>query len=517
METLKRRAHTLWAGLIVATLFILWVLQGASFAAPPPLANPNIFVELAKKVMPSVVNISTYTTSRSGGFPGGQGMNQDEYFKWFFEEFFGQPGGGGSGPGAPGGPYGKKRPRSGPSKGEKMPLSMGTGFVIDADGLIVTNNHVVGDADDIKIKFTEDPAEEPTDGTVIGKDPDLDVALIRVKTKRALIPLPFGNSDELEVGEYVAAAGNPFGRGHSISHGIVSAKHRDAPGLLAKYIQTDAPINPGNSGGPLVNLKGEVIGVNNAIDARAQGIGFSIPINLVKNVLPQLKTKGVVERGYVGILVSELSPEIAEQVGAPSTLRAPFVTHVDPGEPAAQAGIKPYDVVTEINGKTVRTSNDLVLEVTGVPVGGKAAVKVLRQGKEKTFNIIVARRPDSPKIAAWKQNRSQSPGEKTPPSAKSGLYTGLSLQELTSSNAKQFGLTADVKGLVVVEVADGSPAEKAGLTEGNVILEVNQKEVESLKQFNSIVSSKQSYLLRVQRSAPNGQPVFWVAILDLKA
>ena len=207
-----------------------------------------------------------------------------------------------------------------PANPKNLPkaMSLGTGFIIDSSGLILTNNHVVADADEIKISFTESLDEKPTDGEVVGRDTELDVALIRVKSKREMVAVSFGDSDALEVGEYVIAVGNPFGQGHSVTHGIISAKGRLAPDFpLANYLQTDAPINPGNSGGPLVNLKGEVIGINNAIDQRAQGIGFAIPINLVKKVLPQLRTKGTVSRGYIGVLVNEMTPEIAPKLGVP--------------------------------------------------------------------------------------------------------------------------------------------------------------------------------------------------------
>jgi serine protease Do len=198
------------------------------------------------------------------------------------------------------------------------------------------------------------------------------------------------------VGEYVIAVGNPFGQGHSVTHGIISAKDRKSPDFrLANYLQTDAPINPGNSGGPLVNLKGEVIGINNAIDQRAQGIGFAIPINLVKKVLPQLKSKGSVSRGYIGVLVNEMSPEIAEKMNLPKDLRAPIVTQVFPGGPADVAGIKPYDAITQFAGKPVRSSDELVLSVTQVAVNESVPIQVMRNGEKKDLSIKVAQRPSA--------------------------------------------------------------------------------------------------------------------------
>lgn len=348
-------------------------LPSTQISVSPPLQyDPNVYVTLAKRVMPSVVNISTTKNleRRQRGFSRGQAP--DEFFDFFF-----------------GGPNYNRRG----APQQARPNSLGSGFVIDPTGIILTNNHVVADADSIKITFTEDPSETPTDAKIIARDPELDVALIKVNTKRALQALPLGDSDTLEVGEFVAAAGNPFGRGHSISSGIISAKNRplrEAP--LTTYLQTDAPINPGNSGGPLVNLKGEVIGVNTAIDARAQGIGFAIPISLVKSVLPQLKDKGTVERGFLGVAIRDLNEEVAAELGVRKDLKAPLVQQVDLGTPAYSAGIRPYDLIVEFNGQTVRSSSELMSAVASSPVGESVQVKVLREGKEKSVQVKLGKR-----------------------------------------------------------------------------------------------------------------------------
>jgi serine protease Do len=329
---------------------------------------------LAKKAIPSVVNISTLTTVKAA-------YNQDDPAE-LFRQFFG------------GGGIPSVRRRGAPKHPPKA-AALGTGFVIRSDGIILTNNHVVADADEIKIHFTENPEEKPTEGKVIGRDPDLDIALIKVKTPQKLIALPLGDSDALEVGEYVMAVGNPFGNGHSVSHGIVSAKGRESPGVrLAKYVQIDVPINPGNSGGPLLNLKGEVVGINNAIDARAQGIGFTIPINAVKPILNQLESNGKVERGYIGAVVGPLTAEIAEHIGVKSDLQAPLITEVTAGSPAEKAGLKPYDVVMSVDGSSVVTPNDLVMAIASAPVGKKIPIKVSRNGSEKVLFIETAPRPD---------------------------------------------------------------------------------------------------------------------------
>jgi serine protease Do len=464
----------------------------------PLPVDANIFVNLAKKVVPSVVNISTSKTFKS---PLGQGA-PDDLYRRFFEDFLG--------PGFGGGPqFGDPR-RKGRKNPKDLPksVSLGTGFIIDSSGLILTNNHVVADADEIKVNFTESLEEKPTDGEVVGRDPDLDVALIRVKSKREMIPLSLGDSDALEVGEYVMAVGNPFGQGHSVTHGIISAKGRAAPNFpLATYLQTDAPINPGNSGGPLVNLKGAVVGINNAIEARAQGIGFAIPSSIVTQILPQLKTKGSVERGYIGTLIGDLSPELAEKLGVSKDLKAPFVTHVTSGEPADQAGIQPYDIILEVNGKKPSTSSELVAAITSIPVGETAEIKISRNGKPLTTKVKVAKRPN----AQDKIERNKKPSQKD------HLDTGMSLENLTPDLASQLGIPSKVTGVVISAIEYGSPADKAGLSRGDAIVEVDRKPVKDVDTFYSVVKEKKSYLLRVLKTAASqGQPVYGVSILDLK-
>ena len=324
--------------------------------------DANIFVKLSKKIVPSVVNISTTMTIKNSG--SAQSSPEDILRKFFGDILRGNP----SYRGPRGGDEDDdddsqplpQLPPGTPPKNLPKAQSLGTGFIIDSSGLILTNNHVVADADEIKISFTESLDEKPTDGEVVGRDTELDVALIRVKSSREMTAVSFGDSDALEVGEYVIAVGNPFGQGHSVTHGIISAKGRLAPDFpLANYLQTDAPINPGNSGGPLVNLKGEVIGINNAIDQRAVGIGFAIPISLVKKVLPQLRAKGTVSRGYIGVLVNEMVPELAAQLKLPKDSQAP----------AAAAGHPAYSTGTDFparNGRSGAESASVVEAGGGV-------------------------------------------------------------------------------------------------------------------------------------------------------
>jgi len=481
-----------------------------AFAAP---GDANVFVNLSKKVVPSVVNISTFSVVKN---PYGQG-SPDDLFRRFFEDFFQRHGGGRKddyrreSPSLPNpDDEGEEdTPRSNPRLPKAM--SLGTGFVIDSSGLILTNNHVVAGADEIKIYFTEASDEKPTDGEIVGRDPEIDIALIKVKTKRELVPIAFGDSDALEVGEYVMAVGNPFGQGHSVTHGIISAKSRLAPDFpLANYLQTDAPINPGNSGGPLVNLRGEVIGINNAIDQRAQGIGFAIPINLVKKVLPQLRSKGTVARGYIGVLVNELTPEVAAKIGVDPELTAPFITHVYPGQPADKAGIKPYDVVLEVAGKPIHSGLELISAVTAVSIDETVSIKVLRGSAEKTLNIKIAQRPGTSALAeADKKDKKKDAKAKQ-------IQTGMILETITPEDAKQLGLPEKSGGVLVASVMDGGPADQAGLARGDIILEIDRSVVKNVDEFYSIVKEKKSYLLRIRRSDSQGREGFAVVVLGLK-
>jgi serine protease Do len=476
---------------------------GSSGATGP--SDVNIYIGLSKKVVPSVVNISTYSRVKS---PFSQGA-PDDLFRRFFEDFFRQHGGGGGG-----GPRGREEDDGegpdGPPGGGPRAMSLGTGFIIDASGLILTNNHVVAEADQIEIRFTEDEEEKPVNGEVVGRDPEIDVALIKVKGKKELVPLALGDSDSVQVGEYVAAVGNPFGHGHTVSHGIISAKNRHAPDFpLARYLQTDAPINPGNSGGPLVNLKGEVIGINNAIDQRAVGIGFAIPVNLVKAVLSQLRTKGTVARGYIGVLVHELTPDIASKVGVSKDTKAPFITHVYPGEPADKAGLKPYDVVLEFNRKPVKTAAELITGVTAVNVGDSVPIKVLRAGKTLDLTIKVTQRPGS------------QPQEKKKPEKGKGrkptkMNVGMSLEDLTPEVARELDVPDTTRGAVVGSIAYDGPADQAGLLRGDIIIEVDRKPIKDVDDFFGIVKEKKTYLLRVRRTDPRGNEAFTVVVLDLK-
>ncbi|MDR3605938.1 MAG: Do family serine endopeptidase [Oligoflexia bacterium] len=502
---MKNLQRAIQAGILLLSISLSPVVLAESAKVGNVPATTNIFVDLAKKVVPSVVNISTLSTVKS---PLVQG-SPDDLFRRFFEDFFRHHGGGPGGGGEDEEDQGQMPP------GGKLPkaMSLGTGFIIDASGLILTNNHVVADADEIKINFTENSEEKATDGTVVGRDPEIDVALIRVKTSRTLVPMALGDSDALEVGEYVMAVGNPFGQGHSVTHGIISAKGRLAPDFpLANYLQTDAPINPGNSGGPLVNLDGEVIGINNAIEARAQGIGFAIPINPVKKVLSQLRTKGTVARGYIGVYVNDLTPEVAKSIHVSPELKAPFVINANPGEPADKAGIKNYDIIVEFNGKPIHNGTDLITAVTAAEVGKSVSVKVLRNGETKALTIKIGQRPGTEEASEEVRKK----GEKRHKTKQA--ETGMDLDNLTPDIAHEIGMPDLNKGVVVANVTYGGPADRAGLIRGDVILEVDRKPISDVDGFYKAVKEKKSYLLRIRRADPqSGNSIYSVVVLNLSA
>ncbi len=470
------------------------------------------FSDLAKKVSRGVVNISTFARPKfqhrgppAEGFMGP--FDQGDPFGGFFGDFFGAP----MMPRQPG------RPGPKPPKNTKpQPFALGTGFVIDQTGLILTNHHVINEAEEVKIQFDEDDDYAPAE--IIGRDPELDVALLSFKTKDKLTVLTLGDSDTIEVGETVLAVGNPLGYGHSVTHGILSAKERKAPEMrLAKYLQTDASINPGNSGGPLLNMRGEVIGINNAIDARAQGIGFAIPINSVKLVLGQLKSKGTVSRGYLGISAGEITTDLAESLKLPKGTKGVLVAEVIPGQAAAKAGIKPYDVITQVNTAKILNPVDLTTRITAIPVGGSAEITLIRKGQEKKFTLRVGERPVDLYAQDQKQPRpAPKKGKKTDSSLKTW---GFDVVELNETNARGYGIppsaAKETKGVIVSELAIGKPAAEAGLSRGDVLIDVAGKEITSVASAESAVKAegKESLMIRVKRFSPSGEAGVLVLVL----
>lgn len=462
-------------------LICFFLLSPLSFAEKAeaekmaPVADniKDLFVELSKRMIPSVVNI--YTTQIVSN-PYGSGP-QGEMYKKFFEQFFGED-------------FAPNVPQS------KKATSLGTGFIIDEkEGLILTNYHVIADAEEIKIVLTEDDSDKDgIDAKVIGGDAEADVAVLKIKASRKLKAAPLGDSDSLQVGEWVMAVGNPFGHGHTVTHGIISAKERVVPiSQFSNFIQTDTPINPGNSGGPLINAAGQVIGINSAINAAAQGIGFAIPINYVKRILPELRTKGGVTRGFIGVNISEITPQLSKYLKLAKDIRGVLVSEVFEGEPAANAGMKVYDIITEINGKKISDGRQLVTAVSAYAPGVKIDVKVLRGDKEHALKVLVGKRPSRDSIVA----------QKSGPKSKRiipNINIGLVVEDLDSELRKELGLGSGVKGVVVSKVSPGSSAEEAGFERGDLIVDVDQKPIANSKDFYRMFSEPRVYLIRFRRA-----------------
>jgi serine protease Do len=446
---------------IVAALLIFG--SGVPIAAAaknaPVRMIPDNFSVLAKDVSPAVVHIRVQKSVKGGGAAlhhfGNQPFAGDDRFKDFFDEFFG-----GRSPHQ----FQQPNPREFKQNG------LGTGFIIDKDGYIVTNNHVVKDADMIKVVLKD---EREFDAEIVGRDPQTDLALIKIDAEKDLPLARLGSSDKLQVGEWVAAIGSPFGLEQTVTAGIVSAKGRViGSGPYDDFIQTDASINPGNSGGPLINMSGEVVGINTAIIAGGQGIGFAIPIDLATGIIKQLKVDGEVTRGWLGITIQDLKEDLAEYYGAEGT-QGVLVASVIPGDPADEAGIQPHDIITELNGEKVRASRDLTAKSANLTVGQKAAVTILRDGKQKTLTVKVGKRPLTLAAADGPQQKKET-------------EYGFQVAELTPEMARRFDVQ-DAKGVVVVGVNASSKADKAGIQKGDLILEVNRQDVESVSEFKKLM------------------------------
>ncbi len=442
------------------------------------------FAPLVKRLKPTVVNVSVVQNIKVHGFSFGFPFGPPE---------------GGPGPEGPGGPGPQQGPQQGPQNpfryffGQPIPpheykqYGLGSGIIVSPDGYILTNNHVVGGASEIHVRLMDGREFK---AKVIGRDPKTDLALIKIKTKDPLPYAVLGNSNDAHVGDWVIAIGNPFGFNLTVTAGIISAKGRVLGGSYDQFIQTDAAINPGNSGGPLFNTAGKVIGINTAIYSRTgtfAGIGFAIPSDLAEHVMEQLKQYGHVIRGWLGVEIQQVTPDLAKSFGLPKPEGA-LVAMVVPNGPAAKAGIKRGDVILEYNGQPVKTEHELPQMVADTKVGKEVKIGVLRNGKRETI---------SAKIGQLKEKPLQTATAEEP-----GTNWGMQVGEITPQIASQLHLHVD-KGVVVRNVAPNSPAADAGLQPGDVVLEVNRHKVESLNDFLSEVKKAKAThkptLLLVQR------------------
>jgi serine protease Do len=415
-------------------------------------STPGNFSKLAEKAGPAVVNIRTVKTIHRGG-PGLRQFQRgprgrENPFDDFFERFFGE-----------------NMPRD-----FKQP-SLGSGFIIDKEGYVVTNNHVIEDADQIKVKLDDD---NEFDAEVVGRDPNTDLALLKIESKKDLPVITMGDSDALKIGQWVVAIGSPFGLERTVTAGIVSAKGRViGSGPYDDFIQTDASINPGNSGGPLLNMKGEVVGINTAIIASGTGIGFAIPVNLAEGIIAQLKSEGEVTRGWLGVAIQDLTTEMAEYYGLKDR-KGVLVADVFEGDPADKAGIKAKDIIIEVNDEKIETSRQLTAMIAGLKVGETAKVEVFRNGKSKTFAVELARRNDE-KLSA-RSGRPKHEEEEL----------GIRVTDLTSEMAQRFNL-GDTAGVVVVAVESDTRGSEAGVRVGDIIKEINHQVIESVKDYSAAV------------------------------
>lgn len=462
----------------------LALLAGLAAAAAPGTAalaqprGPASVADVAEKVIDAVVNISTSQTvtgQRSVPMPQ---LPPGSPFEEFFEEFF------------------KRRGEDDRDRPRRV-SSLGSGFVIDQSGIIVTNNHVIAEADEVFANFN--------DGTklkaeIVGRDTKTDIAVLRVKPEKPLVAVRFGDSDAIRVGDWVMAIGNPFGLGGSLSVGVVSARNRNIDaGPYDNFIQTDAAINRGNSGGPLFNMDGDVVGVNTAIispSGGSIGIGFSIPAKTAMTVIQQLREFGETRRGWIGVRIQQIDDQIAEtlDLGSP---RGALVAGVSENGPAEKAGVQSGDVIVKFDGRTISEMRDLPRVVADTPVGKNVEIVVVRQGKEQTLRVTLGRLEDSekPKEAALKP-----PADKQPSATRRLL--GLELSTLTDEMRTRFKIDDSVKGVVIVSIEDGSPLADQRVQAGDVIVEVTGEGIESPSELQARIDAlkkegKKSALLLV--------------------
>ena len=441
-----------------------------SLAAPAHAKGPDSLADLSAQVSDAVVNISaTQTVDAKRGKNGGDaipgmppGMGPGAPFDDLFEEFFKRRQG--QGPGMP------EMPR------QRKSSSLGSGFVIDASGVVITNNHVIADANEVTVIFNDG---QKLKAEIIGKDQKVDVAVLRVKPEKPLKAVHFGDSDKARVGDWVLAVCNPFGLGGSVTAGIVSARNRNIDsGPYDNYIQTDASINKGNSGGPLFNMDGEVIGINTAIlspSGGSVGIGFATPANTVTPVIEQLQKFGETRRGWLGVRIQNVDDAIAENLGLGST-RGALVAGVDEKGPSKPAGLKTGDVIVKFDGKPIKESRDLPKLVAATPVGKDVEIVIVRGGKEQTKTIKLGRLEDGEKTASREGGSGETPGGGEPGAAQSAL--GLEFSRLTDEARARYQIKDTVKsGVLIANVDPRSDAAEKRLRPGEVLLEINQEPV----------------------------------------
>ncbi|OGW19922.1 MAG: hypothetical protein A2X55_03810 [Nitrospirae bacterium GWB2_47_37] len=457
------RRKFLWIPAIMLMGFLLggitYHLLGKATRPSYTLFSPRIpkqmeetsraFSEIVKAVSPAVVNISSTKTVKKQPTP----------FDEFFDFLYPFPDG----------------------KGKRWKeQSLGSGVIVSPDGYIVTNNHVIEQADEIRVILID---KKSFKAKVIGADPKSDIAIIKIDAK-GLPMVPWGDSEKLQVGEFVLAIGNPFGLSHTVTMGIISAVGRADVGITdyENFIQTDAAINPGNSGGPLVNIRGEIIGINTAIFSKTggyQGIGFSVPSGMVRLVMDQLIKQGKVTRGWLGVTIQEITPEIAKKFGLKASEGA-LVSDVAKGSPSHRAGVMRGDVILELNGKKIRDVASLRNMVAQSNIGSQVDIKILRRDREITLKAIIMELPS--------EMGEVIPSSSRAPNSAGNALSGITVMDLNAAIAKQLGMDKDEKGVVIIKVEYGASAEDAGVRKGDVIQEIDRQRINGLNDFNKAVS-----------------------------
>lgn len=447
---------------IVISSNLGWIPLGQAKIEPiPPKvteqleATENAFVEIAKRVTPSVVNVSTTKVTKGYEESPFNPFFQDPLFRRFFgEEFF--------------------RDHEMPRRRKEQ--SLGSGVIVSEDGYIITNNHVVAGADEIKVVLSD---RREFIGKVVGADPKTDIAVIKIKAGD-LPTVVWGDSDKIEVGEFVLAIGSPFGLNQTVTSGIISAKGRANVGIAdyEDFIQTDAAINPGNSGGALVNIRGELIGINTAIFTRSggyMGIGFAVPSNMTKSVMDSLVKVGKVTRGWLGVYIQDITPELAKQFRLSSNQGA-IVSDIIEGGPAEKGGFERGDVILQYNGKEIENTGHLRNMVAQTTIGKVVDLKVIRDGHEKVLKVTIGELPAE--VAKGGKGEEEEAG---------GIFEGVSVQNLTPEFRERLDIPDKVRGVVVTSAVAGSVAEEYGIKAGDVILEINKKATKTVKDFNKAV------------------------------
>jgi serine protease Do len=500
---------SLAVGMVLASRLGMSPTSTAQTVAPPmnsaPITGPltaTTFRDIAKTVSPAVVNIRTESRQRAQDltdfFGGGGGGGSD-----LFERFFGQPNPGQPNQRAP------QQPQRAPR--EQVVQAAGTGFIIDKAGFILTNNHVVEGATRIRVSLYGEDSDEEYDARIVGRDPLTDSALLELTEKpdHVLPEVKFGDSGQIFPGDFVMAIGNPFGLAHTVSVGIISAVERPFPvseGRQAQVLQTDAAINPGNSGGPLLNMRGEVVGINTAIISGSQqqgniGIGFAIPSNVVRELLPQLRA-GKITRGRIGVGIGRVPTDAVDEFGLKDRNGA-VVLNVIPGGAAARAGIEPGDVIVAYNGKPIRNNDELVGMVTATKPGTTVPVRIVRDRQERTLSLTVEELDLDTETAS---RRTDNGGSNTPEETTTDF--GVTLGNITPEVAQRLRLDRGTEGAVVTDVEPGSPAARAGLAAGDIIIRVGRETVETAAEASrelGRIPARGTVFLRVLR---NGQETF---------